>query len=92
VDAEHGLGSLDIKLHIQAQGQGIAAVAFRELIRRVFEENPDVQAVWVEPWPENARAHRLYARCGFAPCPRPDHLGNGPSYWELHRQNWMPPP
>jgi len=92
VDAEHNLGSLDIKLHIQAQGQGIATAAFRELIQCVFEENPDVQAVWVEPWPENLRAHRLYSRCGFAPHPRPGHLGEGPSYWELHRQSWMPSP
>jgi RimJ/RimL family protein N-acetyltransferase len=88
VDGSHNSASLDIKFVPEAQGKGLATRAFQHLIDLVFTAEPGVDAVWVEPWPENAAAQRLYARCGLRPRPRPAHLLEGPSYWELRKLDW----
>lgn len=85
VDSEHRRAELDVKLVPEAQGRGIAAAALAWLIELVFEREPDVDAVWTEPWPENHAARALYARCGLAPTHRPTDLRAGPSYWERRR-------
>jgi RimJ/RimL family protein N-acetyltransferase len=89
VDSYHRMASLDVKLTPKAQGQGIATRAFRALIDLVFKSEPEVDSVWVEPWPENIAAQRLYSRCGLRPQPRPAHLGEGPSFWQLRRMEWL---
>lgn len=87
-DAAHGRAELDIKLLPEAQGRGIATAALSSLIDLVFDREPEIDAVWVEPWPENERAQALYARCGLEPRPRPAELRPGPSYWE---RRWTAP-
>jgi RimJ/RimL family protein N-acetyltransferase len=88
VDSSHQIASLDIKLVPEAQGKGIARQAFGRLIDIVFQSEPDVELVWVEPWPDNKAAQKLYRRCGMSQRTRPPHLGKGPSYWELLRSEW----
>ena len=78
---------LDIKLRPEAQGRGIATLALRMLIERVFSAEPDVDAVWTEPSPENHAARRLYERCGLAPADRPADLPSGEMYWERRRSS-----
>ena len=85
VDRANRRAELDIKLCMAARGRGIASVALGKLVSVVFENEPEVDSVWVEPWDENTAAHRLYERCGFRPGPRPENLGPGPSYWERRR-------
>jgi len=77
--------ALDIKLCSRAQGVGIATAALRMLIGAVFADEPDVDAVWVEPSAANTAARRLYERCGLQPRARPRDLPPGESYWELRR-------
>jgi len=77
--------ALDIKLCSWAQGFGIATSALGMLIGVVFADEPEVDAVWVEPSPGNLAARRLYERCGLQPRPRPPDLPAGDSYWELRR-------
>jgi RimJ/RimL family protein N-acetyltransferase len=85
VDRLHRRAALDVKLVPEAQGRGIATAALAWLIERVFEREPDVDAVWTEPWPENRASRALYARCGLAETDRPVDLPPGPSYWERRR-------
>lgn len=89
VDRSHRMASLDIKLTTRTQGHGIATQAFRALIDVVFRSEPDVDSVWVEPWPENAAAQKLYSRCGLRPQSRPTHLEEGPLFWQLKRIDWL---
>ena len=88
IDYVHHMASLDIKLVPEAQGKGIATEALGALIDLVFRTEHGVESVWVEPWPENKAAQRLYSRCGLSQRSRPAHLGEGPSYWELRRTEW----
>jgi RimJ/RimL family protein N-acetyltransferase len=88
IDRSHRMANLDIKLVPEAQGKGIATQAFSHLIDVVFQSEPDVKSVWVEPWPDNKAAKSLYRRCRMSQRPRPSHLGEGPSYWELLRSEW----
>jgi RimJ/RimL family protein N-acetyltransferase len=85
VDRAHRRAELDVKLVPEAQGRGIATVALSRLIASVFEQEPDVDAVWTEPWPENRASRALYERCGLVETTRPADLGAGPSYWERRR-------
>jgi len=86
VDSPHRRAGLDIKLIPQAQGQGIATKALGILIRRVFDTEPEVEAVWTEPAEKNVAARRLYARCGLQPAGRPKDMKPFDSYWELRRE------
>ena len=86
VDRAHRRAELDVKLLPAAQGRGIATTGLTWLVEHVFDHEPDVDAVWTEPWPENAPARALYARCGLAPAERPADLGPGPSYFERRRR------
>jgi len=85
VDRAHGRAELDVKLVPEAQGRGIATAALTWLIGCLFEQEPDVDAVWTEPWPENRASRALYARCGLVETARPADLRPGPSYWERRR-------
>lgn len=85
VDRAHRRAELDVKFVPEAQGRGIATVAFSRLIERLFEQEPDVDAVWTEPWPENGASRALYARCGLVETTRATDLRPGPSYWERRR-------
>jgi len=85
VDPVHRRAELDVKLVPEAQGRGIATAALSQLIECVFEQEPDVDAVWTEPWPENSASRALYTRCGLAETTRPTDLRPGPSYWERRR-------
>jgi RimJ/RimL family protein N-acetyltransferase len=87
-DMAHKRAALDIKLLPEAQGRGIAAEALKALIRLVFSNEPEINAVWTEPSEENAAARKLYARCGLSPKPRPADLEEWVSYWELRREDW----
>ena len=82
-----GLYSLDVKLRPEAQGRGLAREAFTLLIDHVFAVEPGCQAVYTEPWPENAAARKLYGACGLEPGERPEVLGEGPSYWDRSRES-----
>ena len=86
VDSLHRRAGLDIKLIPQAQGQGSATKALGILIRRVFDTEPEVEAVWTEPAENNVAARRLYARCGLQPAARPKDMKPLDSYWELRRE------
>lgn len=77
--------ALDVKLCSPAQGLGVATKALGRLIELVFADEPEVDAVWVEPSAANAAARRLYERCGLRPRPRPADLPPGDSYWERRR-------
>jgi RimJ/RimL family protein N-acetyltransferase len=85
VERHRRRAALDIKLRAEAHGRGIARAALLALCDRVWADESDVDAVWVEPSAENAAARRLYARCGFVPTDRPADLPPGDSYWELRR-------
>ena len=85
VDPDHRRAELDVKLVPPAQGRGIATVGLLRLIELVFEQEPEVEAVWTEPSRENVAARALYARCGLVEGSRPSDLGIGPSYWERRR-------
>jgi RimJ/RimL family protein N-acetyltransferase len=74
----------------EAQGTGQATEALSALIRLVFESEPEVDAVWTNPMPENLASRRLYERCGLEPMPVPTHLNGSAEYWELHREDWAP--
>ena len=91
VDPEHRRAGLDVKLVPPAQGRGIARASFSRLIELVFEEEPDVEAVWTEPSPVNVAARALYTRCGLVEGNRPSDLGMGPSYWERRRPQAITP-
>jgi RimJ/RimL family protein N-acetyltransferase len=86
VDKAHRRAALDIKFVPEAQGHGLATDAFKKLIKLVFESEPEVDAVWTDPYEENAASQKLYARCGLKPKPRPADMEAGPSYWELRRE------
>lgn len=86
VDKAHQRAALDIKFVPEAQGQGLATDAFKTLIKFVFESEPEAEAVWTEPYEENAASQKLYARCGLTPKPRPADMEPGPLYWELRRE------
>jgi RimJ/RimL family protein N-acetyltransferase len=85
VEAAHRRAALDVKLVPEAQGRGIATAALSWLIERVFDREPEVDAVWTEPWPENRASRALYARCGLVETTRPPDLPPGPSFWERRR-------
>jgi RimJ/RimL family protein N-acetyltransferase len=85
VEPEARRAGLDIKLVAAAHGRGIASAGLTALCERVWNEEPDVDAVWVEPHPLNEAARRLYARLGFRPLKRPPDLPPADSYWELRR-------
>ena len=72
----------DRELGFCGEGHGIATARLSWLIDRIFATEPDVDAVWTEPWPENRASRALYARCGLVESDRPDDLRPGPSYWE----------
>jgi RimJ/RimL family protein N-acetyltransferase len=85
VDAVHRRAELDVKLVPPAQGHGIATAGLTWLIERIFATEPDVDAVWTEPWPENRASRALYGRCGLVETARPADLRPGPSYWERRK-------
>jgi RimJ/RimL family protein N-acetyltransferase len=85
VEREHRRAALDIKLRAEAHGRGIGRRALAGLCERVWTNEAEVDAVWVEPHPENEAARRLYRRLGFAPGDRPPDLPSGNAYWELRR-------
>ena len=86
IDSHHRRAELDVKLVPEAQGRGIATTGLSWLIQRIFTREPEVDAVWTEPVPDNAPSRALYARCGLAEIVRPDDLPPGPSYWEKRRR------
>lgn len=88
VEPQFRRAGLDIKLLPEAQGGSRSAAALLWLIRRVFEVEAEVDAVWTEPSPENLAARTLYWRCGLRPKERPSDLTPGSSYWELSRETW----
>ncbi len=88
VDAEHRRASLDCKFRSEAQGRGLAAEAFRWLIKHVFETESNVDTVWTEPSDANIAGCKLCARCGLEPRPRPRDLPSAESFWALSRDKW----
>jgi RimJ/RimL family protein N-acetyltransferase len=89
VQPEHRRAGLDIKLRAEAHGRGIAAAGLGVLCDRVFANEPDVDAVWVEPSAVNQAARRLYSRLGFRPVERPADLPPAESHWELQRASGL---
>ena len=89
IDRHHRMASLDIKLVPDAQGKGFATQSLNTLINHIFQTESDLELVWVEPRSDNVAAQRLYQRCGMQLQPRPLHLGEGESYWELKRSEWL---
>ena len=49
------------------QGQGVGAAAVDLAVRHVRSTRPGCREVRLSVHPDNARAHRLYARAGFGP-------------------------
>jgi RimJ/RimL family protein N-acetyltransferase len=88
LDPQRRRASLDIKFVPEAQGRGRSRDALGTLIGWVFRTLPEAEAVWVEPWPNNLAARTLYYSCGLRQAIRPADLAEGPSYWELTRQEW----
>jgi RimJ/RimL family protein N-acetyltransferase len=91
VDAEHRRAGLDIKFVPEAQGKGLAGEALAALIDHVFRTEPDAEEVWTAPAAANARAQKLYARCGLRPKGRPADMEPAESYWALERERWEGP-
>lgn len=89
VDGEYNRAGLDIKFMPGAQGRGLATDALKTLIRHVFEQEPEVNAVWVEPSEVNTAARDLYTRCSLTPKPRPADMDDYESYWELNRADFI---
>ncbi len=85
---ETGLACMDIKLLPHAVGKGIAYQALNYALGEAFRSGGAKRA-YVDPHPENARALALYARLGFLPARRPEHLEPwDTTYFELTRENW----
>lgn len=87
---ETGLACMDIKLLELARGKGIACAALSHALKQAFQAGGAGRAC-VDPNPENRKALALYARLGFLPAPRPDHLGDPGCphvYLELSRRDW----
>lgn len=82
IDREHDLARLDIKLLPKAQGKGIAAYAFSNVIDQVFSNNLATRA-YVDPHPDNKKASKLYEKLGFISKPRPEFLEKGLTYLEV---------
>ena len=91
VDLDHRRVSLDIKLILEAQGQGLATDALTTLIGHVFNVEEAVNSVWTQPGRVNLAARRLYERCGLRPAPRPADVQDGESYWALTREDAKKP-
>jgi len=82
IDRGHDLARLDIKLLPKAQGKGIAAYAFSNVIDQVFSNNLATKA-YVDPHLDNKKASKLCAKLGFVSKPRPAFLEKGPTYLEV---------
>lgn len=65
MEPEHKRAELDVKLIPEAQGRGIATAGLSWLIERIFAGEPEIDAVWTEPIPQNTASRALYARCGL---------------------------
>jgi RimJ/RimL family protein N-acetyltransferase len=87
IDREHDLARLDIKLLPKAQGKGIAAYAFSNVIDQVFRNGLATRAR-VDPHPDNKKAWKLYVKLGFVSKPRPKFLEKGPTYMEVTRDTF----
>jgi RimJ/RimL family protein N-acetyltransferase len=87
IDHEHDLAILDIKLLPKAQGKGIAAYAFSNVIDQVFSNDLATKAC-VDPHPDNKKAWKLYEKLGFISKPRPAFLEKGPTYLEVTRDTF----
>jgi RimJ/RimL family protein N-acetyltransferase len=73
IDQEHGnAAALDIKLHLNARGKGIASIALSYAIKEAFDNG--AQKVWVDPNPENLKAIALYERLHFIKKEMPAYL------------------
>jgi RimJ/RimL family protein N-acetyltransferase len=87
IDHEHDLAILDIKLLPKAQGKGIAAYAFSNVIDQVFTNNLATKA-YADPRLDNKKASKLCAKLGFVSKPRPEFLLKGPTYLEVTRDTF----
>jgi len=88
VDESEECAKLDVKIATKAQRRGVGAEALRALIRFIFYTEPSTRLVWMETHEDNQAAHKLLDGTGFKREERPAHLEDGPTYWELRRENW----
>jgi RimJ/RimL family protein N-acetyltransferase len=89
MDRERRRASLDIKFIPRARGKGRSRAALLALIEWVFRSQPEADCVWTEPHPPNLAARTLYYGCGLRPAERPPDLDEGPSFWVLHRADYL---
>lgn len=85
---DKGAAALDIKLFPKSRGKGIAHEALEFAIERAFNDG-NAKSVYVDPHPDNKMAWKLYEKLGFVSKPRPDYLGEGDTYLEITRNQWI---
>lgn len=80
----------DLSLATAFHNQGIGPRVIQALIARVFDMDRVVQAI-IDPDPDNARAIRAYAKCGFAfGAPQAGYYGDPMVLGVLRRKDWRP--
>ena len=87
IDAEHGLGMLDIKLFPKARGKGIARFSLEYSIDEAFKSSL-CNRVYVDPDPENKKAWALYEKIGFKSKERPSFLEPSEVYLECTEEDY----
>lgn len=79
----HERARVDLKLAHAYWEKGYATEALVVALREIFATHT-VTRIIVEPTPDNARALKLYQRCGFHPAATENH----PDRWECIRQDF----
>lgn len=87
VNSKTGTAALDIKLFPHARGKGIATKALSFVIDKAFDVGL-AERVYVDPYPDNTKAWRLYEKLGFISKPRPEYLEEWETYLEITRDEW----
>ena len=87
VDTIYETAALDIKLVPDAQGRGIATQALCFAMREAFLIG-NAKRVYVDPYPENQKAWKLYRKLGFIERPRPEYLSEWETYLEISFRDW----
>ena len=88
IDREYNRAGLDVKFLPEAQGKGLGTEAFNILIKYIFENELDVEAVWTEPAQNNIHARKVYEHCGLKISRQPVYMVHRELYMELTRDNW----
>ncbi len=88
-DVAPNLRAVDIWIgEPDALGKGLGTEIMKLTLKRCFD-NPDVNAVIIDPLESNTRAHRFYERLGFRFVHRKTFGSDQCFVYALNRDNWI---